>query len=184
MKEELLFVECQRFNRWFVVAIIAIVVFFYVGISQYFVEKILGNNPIDDMIYLFSALLIILIAAVFFFIRLDTVINKEGVYFRMFPFHPRFHFKSWEQIAEAEVKNINPIKKFGGWGIRTSGLLPRFNFGNGGTHFDIRSKSYSISGFHVLLLTLTNYKKLYIGTRKPEELSGFLIKLNAERKQK
>ena len=140
----------------------------------------------DDWLFIIVSIFLLFISVIFFFIRLDTVINKEGVYFRMFPFHLRFQFKSWEQISVAEVKNINPVKKFGGWGIRARRLIlpPRLNFGGGGIRIGIRQKAYTISGFSVLLLTLTNKKKINIGTRKPEELSEFLIKLDAERKQK
>jgi len=187
MKEELVYVERQRFNRWFVVALLFIAdgLFFYTGISIYFVEKTWGNNPMDDRIYIIVLLLLLFISIGFFFIRLDTVINKDGVFFRMFPFHPRFKFKSWEQISEAEVKDVNPIKKFGGWGKRNSGLvITRFNIRGGGFRFGFKRKSYTISGNRVLLLTLTNHKKIYLGTRKPEELSEFLKKIDAERKQK
>ena len=187
MKEELLFQERQRFNRWLIVALLLLSngLFLYAFISQYFVEKTWGNNPIDDWLFIIVSIFLLFISVWFFFIRLDTVINKDGVYFRMFPFHPRFQFKSWEQIAEAEVCSINPIKKLGGWGMRTRRQLhPRLNFGGGGIRIGIKIKSYTISGFHVLFLTLTNCNKIYIGTRKPEELSEFLIKLNAERKQK
>jgi len=188
MKEELVYVEHQRFNRWMVVAILVLGngLFFYAVISQYVEEKTWGNDPMVDWVYIIVSIFLLVMTVGFFFLRLDTVINIDGVYFRMFPFHPRFQFKAWPQISEAEVCNISPIKKFGGRkkGRRFFIQPPILNFGGGGMRIGIRSKSYTISGFRVLLLTLTNRKKIYIGTRKPEELSEFLKKLNAERKQK
>ena len=171
MKEELVYVERQCFNRWLLAVNVLVTngSFFYVGISRYFVEKKWGNNPMDDRIYIFVAVFLLFISVGFFFIRLDTVVNNEGVYYRMFPFHPRFHFQPWEFISEAEVM-----------GLRKRGVI----FRGYGIRFGFRSQSYTISGSRVLLLTLNNNKKIYIGTRKPEELSECLIKLHAERKQK
>ena len=182
MKEELVFVERQRFRRWFIVTLLllAIGMLFHASISQYFAEKTWDNNPIGDMRYIIVLFLLLSIFAEFFFIRLDTVINKEGVYFRMFPFHTRFQFTSWEHISEAVVMKINPFGGFGGWGMRFKVL----NFGGSGIHIGFGSKSYTISGNKMLKLELKNNKRIYLGTRKPEELSDFLIKLDAERKQK
>jgi len=181
MKEELVFFERQRFNQWFVIALflLTIATIIYVCVSLIFMNT-LDNKRIDVPILIVLAVVMILIPVGFFFFRLETVINKEGVYFRMFPFHRRFQFKPWSYISKAEVKKINQFKKFGGWGMQYKVV----NFMGSGIHFGIRSKSYTISGNCVLLLTLINNKKIYIGTQKPEELSEFLVKLDAERKQK
>ena len=182
MKTDLEYFERQRFNRWLagVLFLLTNGSFYYVGVSQYFINKTWGNHPTDDTIYLISTILLTLVTVGFFFVRLDTLIDKEGIYYRMFPFHPKFKFLPWERISEAEVKKMNPIKEMGGWGMRIRGV----NFGGYGMRFGIRSKSYTVSGNRVLLLKLDNNKKIYIGTRKPDELSEFLVKLNAERKQK
>ena len=121
------------------------------------------------------------ITVIIFFIRLDTVIDKDGVYERFFPFQLRFGFTPWYYISDASVQKINPLRKFGGRGIIRVKVI---NVGGHGIHYGIGYKSYTISGNSVLQLTLHNNKKIFIGTQTPEELEEFLNKLNAERKQK
>jgi len=186
MKEELEYQESQRYNQWWIILFVMFpinVIFISICIYQLTTGKPVGDNPMSDteliivtiLFFLFSVIL----GVVFFFMRLDTVINKEGVYERMFPFQLKFGFTPWDNIMDAGVVKKNLIEKyrFRGWGIRR-------RFGE---------KSYNTSGNYVLKLTLksnkkilifTNNKKIYIGTQKPEELTEFLEKLNAERKQK
>ena len=182
MKEELVFLERQRFNQWWILALTGSIngLLIYACITQLGMGKPWGNNPMSDTTLIVITVILLLVTVCFLFIRLDTVINREGVYYRMFPYHLSYQFKTWEHISEAVVMKIRPISEFGGWGIRFKIL----NFGGRGIHIGFGSKSYTISGNKTLKLELKNKKSIYIGTRKPEELSEFLIKLNAERKQK
>jgi len=183
MKEELVFYERQRFTQWWLIVLLFAVngVFLYGCIKQIVLGDPFGNRPTPDAIFIFMTVFMFLLSASFFFIRLDTVINEEGVYFRMFPFHIRFKFKSWEQISEAGVKKINPITELGGWGMR---YKLRFGLRRGRSGIYIANiQSYTLSGNKVLQLVLNNNKELYIGTRRPDELSEFLSKLDVKRKQ-
>jgi len=182
MKEELVFYERQRFTQWwlFVLLISVNILFLYGCIMQIGLGESFGNKPMSDVKLMVITAITMLITVSFFFIRLDTVINKEGVYFRMFPFHPRFKFIPWDNISQVDVRKINPIGELGGWGIR----FKLFNFGGSGISFGINTQSYTLSGNKVLKLSLINNKSIYIGTQMPDELSEFLFKLDAERKQK
>ena len=182
MKEEIVFLERQRFNQWWILALIAIVngIVIYACITQIGLGKLWGNNPVSDTMLIVITVIVLLVTVCFLFVRLDTVINREGVYYRMFPYHLKFQFKPWEHISEADVMKVRPISEFGGWGMRFKIL----NFGGSGIHVGFGSKSYTVSGNKTLKLELKNNKKIYIGTRNPDELSAFLEKLNAERKQK
>jgi len=141
--------------------------FIYGCIIQLVFKKSFGNNPMDDIALVVVAVSFALFTVSFLFVRLDTVIDKDGVYEQMFPFQLRFQFTPWEYIADASVIKTNPIGKFGGWGIK----------------YGFRKKSYTMSGCYVLQLKLNNDKKIFIGTQRPEELADFLNKLNADRKQ-
>jgi len=177
MKEELEFQESQRFNQWWIILIImlpVIGIFLSICIFQISTGKPVGDKPMSDTMLIVTTILLILftamLTAVFFYMRLDTVINEEGVYERMYPFQFKFGFTPWDNIMDAVVIKKNLIEKYRyrGWGMRR-----RF-----------REKSYNTFGNYMLRLTLQNNKKICIGTQMPEELTKFLEKLNAEREQK
>jgi len=187
MKEELEFQECQRFNqwrgRWVILLFLSIIgIFIYGCIVQFGMGKPFGDPPMPDaaliIVTIGVTVVIALLMACFYFMRLDTLINEEGVYERMFPFQFKFGFTPWDNIIDAAVIEKNFRKKYSrGWGIRHG----------------FRKKSFSTPGNKVLQLTITNdykilrfinTKKIYIGTQKPEEMTEFLDKLNAKRNQK
>ena len=181
MKEELVFFERQYFKRWLaiVLSLFMCLPLPVIYIVLFVTNKSGGQHLTFHIIFLVAALITVLIAAFMFLMRLDTVINKEGVYYRMFPFHRGYKFKSWEMISEAEVAIISPFGKKKGRGARYKIMNMQ-----GGIHYGLRAKSYMIAGNIALVLTLINNRKIYIGTRRFEEMSEFLKKLHAERKQK
>ena len=167
MKEELVFHERQRFNQWwFLLIFISINSLFIAGcIIQLGMGKPWGDKPMSDTMLIIFTISSILFSVSFFFIRLDTVIDNDGVYEQMFPLQLKFKFTPWNNILNTRVKKM----RFSGWGIR---------YDAGG------EVMYTIFGKYVLELTLNNNKKISIGTQKPDELMEFLDKLDAERKQK
>ena len=181
MEEEKVYYERQRFNQWWIILIMLFVngIFIYGCFKQLVLGKLWGNNPVDNTMLIVITVLLALITLSFFFIRLETVIDKDGVYERFFPFQLKYRFTPWDYIIDAIVMKNNPIKEFGGWGMR----VKLINFGRHGIRYGIGKKAYTISGNYVLQLTLNNNKKIIIGTQKPEELEEFLDNLNAKRNQ-
>jgi len=183
MKEELEFQERQRFNQWWVILFVMFpvnLIFISMCIFQLSTGKPVGDKPMSDTMFIVTTILFILftvvLTVIFFYMRLDTVINKEGVYERMFPFQLKFGFTPWENIIDAAVIEKKFRGKYRQWGVRHG----------------FREKSFTTNGNKVLQLTLINNnkvltfinnKKIFIGTQKPEELAEFLNKLDAERKQ-
>jgi hypothetical protein len=68
----------------------------------------------------------------------------------------------WEQVKRAYIRQYNPIKEYGGWGLKWSST----------------NAAYNIMGNVGLQLVLQNGKKILIGTQKPEELRSFLISID------
>ena len=176
MKEELVFQERQRFKQWWIMPLIMfpfIIMLISITIYQLSTGKPVGDKPMSNTMVIVTPILFILFTAIltviFYFMRLDTVINEEGVYEQMFPFQLKFGFTPWDNITDAVVIKKNPFTQPHGWGMRY-GLT-----GN---------KTFSTFGNRALQLTLNNNKKIYIGTKQPEELTEFLEKLDARRKQK
>ncbi len=182
MKEELVFLERQYFKRWFVI-VLSLFIFLPVPVIFYIItvlDKAAGQNTLFLVTFIVVTLLMLLMAVLLFIMRLDTIIDKEGVYYRMFPFHWRFKTILWDDIMEAEVTKFSPLRRSVTTAMRVKGVT----IGGHGMHFGIGFSSYTLSGNKALLLSLTNHKKVYIGTQKAEELSEFLVKLDAKRKQK
>lgn len=159
MKQELIFQERQRFNQWWVILILIVInaLFIYGCISQIGLGIPFGNKPASDHNLIISTSVLILITVFTCLMRLDTLYNKNGIYIRLFPIHPKFKFVPWENIEAYTVERYSPIVNFGG-------------------------KAYNISGNKGIQLTLTNGRKLLVGTQKPEDLADFLKELHAERK--
>ena len=167
MPEELEYYERQKIPWWMILIIAFINIPFITGcIVQLGMGKPWGDKPMSDTMLIIVTVLIALFTIGSSFMRLDTVINKEGVYEQMFPIQLKFGFTPWSFISDVSLKKN--LWGYGGWGIRYNG------FGE---------KSYNINGNNVIQLTLMNGKKVFIGTRKPKEVADFLSKLNAERSQ-
>ncbi len=85
--------------------------------------------------------------------NLTTEVRTDGIYIRYFPFHRSFR-KVSQEITRCEIRKYNPIKEYGGWGIR-------------GFKSD---RAYNVSGDMGIQLTYSDGNKLLIGTHRPDEL--------------
>jgi len=181
MKEELIYYERQRFNQWWVVPLMLIIngIFIYGCVTQIGMDKPWGNEPLSNMMLVVVTVLFVLLTVIPFFICVDTVINEEGVWVRIFPLRLRYKCIPWDQISDFLVRRKIMIGDKRGIGYK----LVKKRVGGLGLQF-VRRKTYNLSGNFLLELTLTNRKEITIGTQQPEELMEFLAKLDARRKQK
>ena len=181
MEEELVFQERQYFKKWkAAIFFVFINTPFVIGfIIQIILGKQWGNNPMSNMMLLIIMLIIFLFSLCFFFVRLDTVIDKDGVYVQMFPVQWKFNFTPWDCVLKAEIRKMNPFF-LGGGGWLPTYQYSRYKWNLSG--FKRKSLMAIISGNKVLQLDIVNNERIVIGTQRPEELSEVLEKLNAERK--
>jgi hypothetical protein len=107
--------------------------------------------------------------ALFLTTRLIVEVRPDGLYYRFSPFHRRVHHIGLGEIKKAEARTYNPIREYGGWGIR------------GGWKKGI-GKAYNVYGNRGLQLELTNGKKILFGSQKADELAAALNGLLAEGK--
>ncbi len=98
------------------------------------------------------------VIALFLFAELTTQIDREGIHYRFFPFHFKFHLIPREMIDKAEVVTYKPLRDYGGWGIR----------------FGSKGKAYNVRGDKGLQLSLQNGRQILFGTQKEQELEIFL----------
>jgi hypothetical protein len=167
----MIFKEIQKFKQpWVFVLLIAtglitIGIFGFGIYRQIFQGLKFGNHPMSDMglIIVFCLVLLLNIALFLLFglAKLTTVIDKVGIEYRFFPFHASSHLIYWNMIEKYTVIKYDPLKDYGGWGIK----------------YNRHGKAYTLSGDKGLLLYLKSGKKILIGTQKDSELMNFLSKI-------
>jgi hypothetical protein len=92
MSANYLYTEKQKLTQWWIwIILLGINCFFLYGIyRQIIMKEIFGDNPMSDA-ELFLVYTFLLVITLFFVImRLETKIDKEGIYVRLFPLHINF----------------------------------------------------------------------------------------------
>lgn len=162
MVTEKLFTERQHFKQiWLWVLLGAIDLLFIYGlIKQIFLGQVFGDTPISNGLLIFLTVAACLLTILFVFLRLDTLINNDGIYYRFLPFQLTYREIPWSRISKALICEYSPLSEYGGWGIR----------------FGLSGQAVNISGNKGLQLVYDS-KKLLIGTQKPEEMEQVLKQL-------
>lgn len=157
-----LFREVQKMDQLWVKLIVGVpvVISWYGAYQQLFLRKPFGNNPAPDWMMLVLLLVFGIIFPLFFYsLKMITEVRKEGLYIRFYPFHFSFRFFPIETIQKYEVSTYNPIRDYGGWGIRYGLKGTAYNAkGNRGVLFEFVEKG--------------KVKKLMVGSQTPEKLSA------------
>jgi hypothetical protein len=171
MDAELTYVEKQRFNQtwlWITLIIAGLLVMenfargFYVQIIN---GKPWGNNPTSDTALITVMIIVSVIFMIVYFIigfsKLTVIIDSKGIHYKFFPFHWKFKYISWDSVDKFGVVTYNPLKDYGGWGVR----------------FSKKGKAYGTDGDKGLQLYLKSGKKILLGTQKANDLVAFLTKI-------
>lgn len=148
-----LFSEKQRFNQWWIwLIIIATSIFPFVGIYKQIINnEPFGDNPMSNNTLILTTVISLSLIALFLLMRLETLITKEGISFKFFPFVKRNY--SFNEIESYKVIDYGFV---GGWGIRFT-----MKYGT----------VYNTRGTKGLFIKLKNGKTMVVGTQKPEELN-------------
>ena len=160
-REYPLYRETQHFRQlwlWVLVLFIALLSL-YGAFQQLILEKPFGNNPAPDSVMVIIAIIFGIGLPLFTFsTNLTTEVHSDGLYIRFFPFHLSFRRIAIEEIMGFEACTYNPIRDYGGWGIR----------------YGRKGKAYNVSRNRGVQLELLNRKHLLIGSQKPKELAEAL----------
>jgi hypothetical protein len=159
-KQQILFDESQGFNQWWIWAIILGAM----GVSLYAsMETIQMGESLFNWTNFSVIIPVFIIPALFYFLKLKTKVEENGIYVRFIPFHLKEIFISWDQLDECYIRTYSPLGEYGGWGIK---------YGLGGA-----GKVYNVSGNQGLQLVFKDGARLLIGTQKPEELQEVIKKI-------
>ena len=154
-RDEVLFIEEQKFRQPILVIAIGLIIAIEGGFSIYFM---LYRSLIEG-IFSFSIALIICLSLLN--IKLITKVRYDGLYTRFFPFPgskiPLADLVSYKAIT------YSPIKDYGGWGYRVSLLK--------------KTKAYNVSGNEGVKLEYSNGKHILIGSQKAKKLEKAIKEL-------
>ena len=161
------FKEEQKFNQWWIWLLIAVCcgIWIWQFVQQIIMGKPFGNNPMSDLGVILTGIFPILVLLLFRLLKLETLIDEEGIKCRFMPFQRKYKTFLPLDIAKYEVKKYNPLMEYGGWGIR---------YGRKGT-------AYNVRGNMGLYLELKNKKNFLIGTQTPDSLRYAMEKMIKER---
>lgn len=161
-KKDISFHEVQKFRQrllWLMLLLLdalSLIIFGYGMFKQLILGIAWGNRPMSDSALVIVGLLTILLLAVltyiFYTTKLITEVRSDGISIRFYPLTHKLIL--YDNIKRCETRKYNPVREYGGWGIR----------------YGRKGKAYNISGNLGVQLELTNGKFLLIGSQKPEEL--------------
>ena len=160
-----LYKEKQKFSQWWLLGLILVSTLASVGtlavgmIQQLILGKPWGDQPMSDTgLILVSVMTIAIMGGVLWLIfsmELQIEVHDRAIYYAFLPFIIHLRRIGIEEIESWEVSMYNPIRDFGGYGMRKS-------FG--------RKTAFNIRGNKGLMLKLKSGKTLLLGTQKPNEL--------------
>ncbi len=160
MKEPILFIEEQRFSQkiFKIVVILISSIFVFAFIQQVILNKPFGVRPMSNMGIISALAFLAIFNLLFYSMKLITTIDKEAITVKFYPFHffpKRFE---WPQLSDVIIRQYNPLKEYGGWGLRGFG----------------KKSVMTVSGSWLIEVVFVNGQSLLIGTCNPQEAEAAL----------
>lgn len=156
---DLFFREVQPFRGclpWLIIIAVSAMMWLFL-LGRLFKGRPVGPNPMPDSVLI----LFWLVFGLAFPIagrtsRLITEVGPEAVYVQFFPLQARARQIPFETIETCESVSYEPLREFGGWGIR----------------FGWDGRAYSVSGNGGVRLTLSDGSQVLLGSTQPETLAN------------
>lgn len=132
--------EVQRFRQWWLWAVLA-------GSAVF----TLALGPVSWI----GFVVVGVVSAFVYSLRLETEVRDDGIYVKMWPLHRSFRRISWAEIERYEAKRYEPIREFGGWGVR---------WAPGGV-------AYNVGGDRGVRIERTDGRSVLLGSRRADDLA-------------
>lgn len=162
--------ERQKVNKLFTAIIVIFAGLLPIGSYVYYYYLLISKfkEPVSSKemsLFVLSGIIVLILSIfityLFLNLKLELKIYKDGILFRLFPFHRKFRFIPFTDIRTYGIRKYNPILEYGGWGIRYS---TRRN-----------GIAYTLSGNYGLQLELNSNKRLLIGVKSPDSVLNILM---------
>ncbi|GGD98903.1 hypothetical protein [Planktosalinus lacus] len=149
------FQEIQRFDQWWIKALLIIVIIATLLPIISIVQQ--TNTGPEDIIAASVGFITVLAVSVFIFsLQLKTTINSRGIEYQFKPFQKKTI--PWKEITECYVRTYNPLREYGGWGLR----------------WGLSGKALNIKGNKGIQIVLKDNKKILLGTQKENEAKNVI----------
>lgn len=149
------FSETQRFDQWWLIALMVIVSAITIGFIVVGYTKI---EPEEITPYLITSIpagfITIVVTGAIFFVKLKTRIDETGIHYGFWPFQKKLKTASWAEIERVYTRKYKPLREFGGWGYKFSLK------GNG--------KVYNTKGNMGIQIVFKDQRKTLVGTQQPD----------------
>lgn len=148
MSSHTTFREEQRFRKLWIWALILFIAAlqWWGWVQQILLGQPFGDNPGPDwLMWLLLVVFGIAFPIFFFSLRLVVEVNEQGVLLRFIPLSRRLI--QFDEIERCEATDYQPLRDYGGWGIRGLGNNRAFNVsGNQGVRLQLRSGDVVLIG--------------------------------------
>ena len=153
--------ENQRFKELAIYILLGLLqaLFLWGLIQQVIFDKPWGTKPASDFALIFLNMGMLLLIFLFLSFNLKTVITEQYISFRFFPLQNKMRTIYWRDIKNVKIIEYDGITEYWGYGLR---FMPG------------KGWCYTMPGHHGIRLTLTNGKKILIGTHMTKEISHIL----------
>lgn len=151
--------ETQHFRQWWlwITVLTGPAIFFWAMFQQIVMDAPFGNNPAPDYVLVLLGIVVGGGLPLFMYsLRFDTEVRGCGLYIRFRPFHRNWIMFRCADIQAVEARTYNPLRDYGGWGIRDGK----------------KGKAYNVSGNSEVLLTLRNGQNILMGSTKYQILNS------------
>ncbi|GAB2976592.1 hypothetical protein GCM10027049_09340 [Mucilaginibacter puniceus] len=150
---KVLFEETQRNILLIIVPIPIAVAFGAMAAVQIISGKPIGNHPASNTALVIIFIVLVVMALVVGSQKLKTKITPDEIAYGIGIFSGETVTR-FNDVKSISIRKYNPLKEFLGWGVR----------------YNSTTDCFTMSGDDGLELTMTNNKKILIGTQKPNEL--------------
>jgi len=159
------FYERQRYKNLVLLLLVILVqlVLVYLILDEVLSDNLWGSKKTKSFLLIgITAFISTPLLLSFFFIRLETIITEEGIFYRWFPFSKNYNMILWDNVKEVFILDMKNV-----------GFRWRFNHKYDEINFP--------GSNHALLIQLRGGKKKLIGTRKAEEMNRVLMRNSGNR---
>lgn len=168
MNSENSFQEVQKFRQPFLWIVLSppILAAWAGFVCSFFGMTPFGETSFHALVLMIWVALGIALPILFFMLKLEVEVGDDGIYYRFFPLQFKHRRIGFAEIKSYKSVTYQPIKDYGGWGIR---------WGRNG-------KAYSVGGNLGVQFELRNGKRILLGSKKPKDLvDGIKTKIKAVR---